>query len=181
MSYKGAPLSSVNQSWETPPELIEWIEDHFQVNFTLDACATADNAKAFSFMTEEDNALDQQWFSYGGAVWLNPPFGHGGKLQRQFIQKAIKEVQAKRASKVFALIPARTDTKLFHEDIMIHARAIYFLKGRVKFKYGDDVNTCAPFPSMLCVFDSQPAKPLESLLTRVFSLTIPVESRRFNV
>lgn len=178
MSYKGAPLMSKDQTWETPPELVEYIANLFEVNFTLDACASPHNAKAFSFITEDQDALKSQWFSYGGATWLNPPFGHGGKLQRQFIQKAILEVKEGRSKQVFALIPARTDTKLFHDDIMPHAQAIYFLKGRVKFKRGSDTETCAPFPSMLVIFENVKPAPLQSLLTKIFSLNIPVEYRR---
>jgi len=178
MSYLGAPMMSNRQTWETPPELVKYIEDLFEINFTLDACASPENTKAFSFITEEQNALEQKWFSYGGAVWLNPPFGHGGKLQRQIIKKAIVEVKSGRAKQVFALIPARTDTKLFHEDIMPNAQAIYFIKGRIGFKIGSDTSKVAPFPSMLVVFEDIKPAPLQSLLTKVFTLNIPVEYRR---
>lgn len=178
MSYIGAPLSSDNQEWETPPELVQYIQNLFEINFTLDACASPENAKAFSYITAEQNALDQQWFSYGGAVWLNPPFGRGGKLQRQLIQKAIHEVKAGRAKQVFALIPARTDTKLFHDDIMPNASAIYFIRGRIQFKQGNNNLMDAPFPSMLVVFENVKRQPLESLLTNVFTLNIPIEYRK---
>jgi hypothetical protein len=47
------------------------------------------------------------------------------------------------------LIPARTDTKWFHEMVLPNAKEIRFIKGRLKF--GDAENS-APFPSMLVVF-----------------------------
>jgi len=47
------------------------------------------------------------------------------------------------------LIPARTDTKAFHEYIYGKAE-IRFIKGRLKF--GQSKNS-APFPSMVVVFD----------------------------
>jgi site-specific DNA-methyltransferase (adenine-specific) len=47
------------------------------------------------------------------------------------------------------LIPARTDTKYFHEYIYNKAKEIRFIKGRLKF--GDSKNP-APFPSMVVVF-----------------------------
>lgn len=50
---------------------------------------------------------------------------------------------------VVMLIPARTDTRYFHEFIYHKAREIRFIKGRLKF--GNQKNN-APFPSMVVVF-----------------------------
>ena len=50
---------------------------------------------------------------------------------------------------VVMLLPARTDTKWFHDYIYQQAE-IRFVKGRLKF--GDSKNA-APFPSMVCVFN----------------------------
>lgn len=49
------------------------------------------------------------------------------------------------------LIPARTDTKAFHEWIYGKAE-VRFLRGRLKF--GGSKNS-APFPSMLVVYKSK--------------------------
>ena len=46
------------------------------------------------------------------------------------------------------LLPARTDTKWFHDYILGKAE-IRFLKGRLKF---GGCNNSAPFPSMVVVF-----------------------------
>ena len=46
------------------------------------------------------------------------------------------------------LIPARTDTKAFHEYIYGKAE-IRFLKGRLRF---NDSRNTAPFPSMVVIF-----------------------------
>lgn len=183
MTFKGAPLESKNQAWETPPELVKWIENKFDVKFTLDAAGSWENRKAPMVITKEMNALVHEWMLIDveeNNVWLNPPFGHGGKLQRQFIEKAVSEVAIGNAASVYALIPARTDTKLFHDLVLPYASAVFFLKGRCKFGYNGDYNTCAPFPSMLVVFESRSRKPLESLLRKCFTLTIPPEVRRFN-
>tara|TARA_Y100000004_G_C8954426_1_gene430138 strand:- start:3691 stop:4245 length:555 start_codon:yes stop_codon:yes gene_type:complete len=182
MGYEGTPLSSIHQDWETPPKLVEWIENKFNVNFTLDACATHENTKAFSYISESDDALTSHWFSYGGAVWLNPPVGldGGGEKQRAFVKKAIVEVKAGRAKQVFCLIPARTDTALFHDDIMPNASAIFFIRSRIYYKRGEGHIMCAPFPAMLVVFEQlEKSVPLQSLLTKCFSLTIPIDARRW--
>ena len=52
------------------------------------------------------------------------------------------------------LIPARTDTKAFHEYIYGKAE-IRFIKGRLRF--GGSKNS-APFPSMIVVFDKKGVK-----------------------
>lgn len=49
---------------------------------------------------------------------------------------------------VVMLIPARTDTKAFHDYILGRAE-LRFIRGRLKF--GGGVNS-APFPSMLVIF-----------------------------
>jgi site-specific DNA-methyltransferase (adenine-specific) len=46
------------------------------------------------------------------------------------------------------LIPARTDTRWFHEHIYNKAE-IRFLKGRLKF---GNSKVSAPFPSMIVIF-----------------------------
>ena len=47
------------------------------------------------------------------------------------------------------LIPARTDTRYFHEFIYHKAREIRFIRGRLRF---GDGKAPAPFPSMIVVF-----------------------------
>ena len=49
---------------------------------------------------------------------------------------------------IVMLLPARTDTKAFHEYIYHHAE-IRFLRGRLKFV---DAKHPAPFPSMVVIF-----------------------------
>ena len=46
------------------------------------------------------------------------------------------------------LIPARTDTKAFH-DFIYHKAEVRFIRGRLKF--GGSKNS-APFPSMIVIF-----------------------------
>ena len=50
---------------------------------------------------------------------------------------------------VVMLIPARTDTKYFHNYIYHDAKEIRFIKGRLKF--GNSKNS-APFPSMIVIY-----------------------------
>jgi phage N-6-adenine-methyltransferase len=43
-----------------------------QYAFTLDACATPENAKCDRYFTPADDGLAQTWT---GRVWMNPPYG----------------------------------------------------------------------------------------------------------
>lgn len=80
----------------------------------------------------------------GKRVFCNPPYG---KEIYKWVEKCYQE-GCKEHTVVVLLIPARTDTKYFH-DFILHRSEIRFLKGRVKF--GSSKNA-APFPSMLVIF-----------------------------
>jgi len=67
--------------------------------------------------------------------------------------------RATEAETAVYLVPARTDTKWFHELVLPHASEIRFIKGRLKF--GDAVNS-APFPSMLVIYQRN-RKPLPAV------------------
>lgn len=80
----------------------------------------------------------------GYRVFCNPPYG-------QAIKEWVKKCAESDAELVVMLIPARTDTKYFHEYIYGKAE-IRFVRGRLKF--GGCKNS-APFPSMVVIFDNQ--------------------------
>ena len=132
-------FSSQTDNWATPQWLFDELDKEFY--FTLDPCASKENAKCAKYFTKEDNGLNQNW---GGVIFCNPPYGREiGK----WVAKCAEE--AKKPDTICVmLIPARTDTKWFHEYIY-HKAEIRFLKGRLKF--GDSTNS-APFPSMIVVF-----------------------------
>lgn len=124
--------------WETPQDFFDHLNDEF--HFNVDVCATSDNAKCNTYFTKENNGLSQSW---RGVCWCNPPYGREiGK----WVQKAY--LSSRDGSTVVMLLPARTDTKWFHEYIYNQAE-IRFIKGRLKF--GNSKNS-APFPSMVVVF-----------------------------
>lgn len=70
----------------------------------------------------------------------NPPYGPG-------IRKWLG--RAREAALAVYLLPARTDTRWFHDLCMPFASEIRFIRGRLKFG-GAKYN--APFPSMLVIF-----------------------------
>ena len=136
-------FKSEKQTWETPQDFFNKLDDLF--GFTLDACASSDNAKVGNYYTVEQNALIQEWH---GVVWCNPPYG---REQAKFVLKAYEE-SVKHNSTVVCLIPARPDTKLWQNTIFPHADQICFIRGRLKF---GDSKDAAPFPSALVVFGNK--------------------------
>ena len=132
-------FSSKTDLWETPQALFDRLDAEF--GFDLDACALPQNAKCAAYYTPEQDALSQPW---DGVVWCNPPYGRNiGK----WVQKAHEE-NRRNNNYIVMLLPARTDTRWFHDYILGKAE-IRFIRGRLKF--GGSKNS-APFPSMVVVF-----------------------------
>ena len=134
-------FSSKSELWATPQKFFDELNEQF--HFDLDPCATKDNAKCSLFFTPEIDGLKQDWS--GHKVFCNPPYGR--KLY-DWVKKSYDESR-KDNTTVVMLIPARTDTRYFHEYIYHKAKEIRFIRGRLKF--GGSKNS-APFPSMVVVF-----------------------------
>ena len=146
-----AAFSSASEEWATPQEFYDAWNAVYQ--FDLDAAATDANAKAPRYFTKDTDGLTQPWH---GAVWCNPPYGRGID---KWIQKGY--MAARNGATVVMLIPARTDTRWWH-DYVARAAEIHFIKGRLKFG-GHHWN--APFPSCVVVFRPQPiAAPMVSFI-----------------
>jgi phage N-6-adenine-methyltransferase len=131
-------FSSATGEWETPQALFNELDRIFG-GFTLDPCATAENAKCATFYTKAEDGLCQVWT---GKVFMNPPYG---RAIGQWVRKAWQESQ--NGTLVVCLLPARVDTRWWHE----YAKKghVYFLQGRLKF--GPSLNS-APFPSAIVTF-----------------------------
>lgn len=133
-------FSSKTDMWSTPDDLFQKLDDEF--HFSVDVCATKDNAKCKQFYTPEDDGLSKKW---GGYAWCNPPYG---RTVGKWVEKAHSEQMA--GNTVVMLLPVRTDTKWFHDHIYKKSGVeIRFIKGRLKF--GGAQNP-APFPSMIVIF-----------------------------
>lgn len=137
MITKGMFTSNSNE-WATPKDLFDELNKEF--HFTLDPCATPENAKCRKFFTAEDNGLLKDWSNE--IVFCNPPYGRAIK---DWVEKAYKE--AERGATIVLLIPARTDTQYFHKFIY-KKHEIRFIAGRLHF---NESKQSAPFPSMIVV------------------------------
>ena len=130
-------FSSKTDLWATPQKFFDKYDAVH--NFTLDVCASKDNAKCAVYYDIEANGLSQSWH---GVCWMNPPYGRDiGKWMKKAYESSLQ------GATVVCLVPSRTDTKWWHEYAM--QGQIEFIKGRLKF--GDAKNS-APFPSAIVVF-----------------------------
>lgn len=134
-----AMFSSATDLWATPQDFFDSLNDEF--HFELDACAVPENTKCERYITPDMDGLTQNWDA--SSIWCNPPYG---REVGKWVAKAARE--AMEGKTVVMLLPARTDTRWFHQYIY-HKAEIRFIRGRLKF--GSSMNN-APFPSMICIF-----------------------------
>lgn len=134
-----AMFSSETAEWATPQAFYDELNREF--GFTLDPCATPQNAKCAKFYTKEQDGLAQSW--QGERVFCNPPYGRD---LRKWVEKAHREAMG--GALIVMLIPARTDTAYFH-DYIYGKHEIRFIRGRLHF---NESKAGAPFPSMVVIF-----------------------------
>jgi len=155
------------EDWATPRSLMLWISNNLGWNPTLDAAASVRNTKAAHFYSKNDDGLTKPWY---GNVWVNPPYG---KAIPSWVEKAGKEITRKECKSIMMLLPARVDTKWFHELVVPHAWMVYFIKGRLNHQHKNQAkSSTAPFPSMLVYFRKHRLPE-----TGMRALDIPKEAR----
>jgi hypothetical protein len=102
-------FKSAHVEWGTPPDLRASLDAEF--HFTLDPC-------------QPDSVWDGREISWQGQrVFCNPPYGRG-------IDKWL--AKGPEADIAVFLLPARTDTKWFH-NYALEAAEIRFFEGRLSF------------------------------------------------
>lgn len=137
-------FSSATDLWATPQKTFNELNEKYGP-FQLDVCATDENAKCAAYFTESTDGLKADWNiapEGNTRCYMNPPYG---RTIGRWVEKAYQE--SLKGCTVICLLPARTDTKWFHN--FCTKGEITFIKGRLKF--GSAVNS-APFPSMIVVF-----------------------------
>ncbi len=134
--------SSKSDEWETPQDVFDRYNNLF--NFDIDVAASPCNTKVKNkYFTRIDDALSRSWGN-NTKVWCNPPYSN----VKLWIKKAYEESIL--GVTVVMLIPARTDTKAWHEYIFPYGK-VEFLLGRLKFS---NSKNSAPFPSAIVIFEN---------------------------
>jgi len=123
-------FNSQTTEWATPASLYAKLNAEFAFDF--DPCPIENT---------EGDGLAPLFISWSGKrVYCNPPYGPG-------IDKWL--IRGREAELAVYLLPARTDTRWFHDLCLPFASEIRFIRGRLKF---GDAKHNAPFPSMLVIF-----------------------------
>jgi site-specific DNA-methyltransferase (adenine-specific) len=114
------------EQYETP----DWVFDplHRMLHFTVDACASQQNAKLERYFTKEQNGLLQSWLDE--RVWCNPPYSEVAP----WLEKAINSG----AELVMMLLPARLAVAWWRNYVMRYATLVIIPPGRLVF--GDFAN-----------------------------------------
>ena len=130
-----ALLRSDRSDWRTPAHVFAALHGEFA--FTLDGAAYPDGRDALLPRWCGDVAR-AHW--RGERVYCNPPYG---RAQRAFVDKAPE------AALAVLLLPARPDTRSWHEGIFPTASEIRFVRGRIRFVGAAQT---APFPSAVVIW-----------------------------
>ncbi len=124
---KSITYKNPNDEWYTPKSIVDIFTkgnyDNWMDPATNEFIANKHGFK--KFYTIHDNGLNQRW---EGNVWCNPPFS----LKDEFIKKAREYVDTT-DNKVFMLLPASLETKIWHSYILGKAK-IYIPNRRIKFE-----------------------------------------------
>ena len=114
---------SKRHDWETPWSIFAEYDAEF--HFTLDVCATAENAKCSRYFTPDDDGLVQDWGD--DICWMNPP---DGREIGQWMEKAYLSSLA--GATVVCLVPERTGTRWWHAWVKGKAE-VRERQGRITF------------------------------------------------
>jgi phage N-6-adenine-methyltransferase len=144
----------------TPPDVFARWHDRF--GFTVDACATAQNAKLPRFWTLEHDGLAQSWV--GERVWCNPPYSS----IEPWVAKASRK-QYWSGDLVVMLLPANRTEQGWWQRWIEPTRdrggllRVEFLQGRMRFIAHNDTqirpNARPPFGVCLAIWDQSATVP----------------------
>jgi len=129
-------FSHKKDDWQTPQDFFDKLNEEF--HFTVDLCADDNNHKCEKYYTKENDGMKADLT--GEIVFCNPPYG------RAETKKWVKKCLGSKCTAVLVL-PARTDTNVFH-DYILNKAEIRFVRGRLNFSGGGR----APFPTMVVIF-----------------------------
>ena len=107
MNLKGC-MSHNTDNWKTPSILLNTLKEHGWID-------------TFPYMADYDELQKNYWNS---KLFVNPPYSKLREVSNWIID------QVRRKCLVLLLIPARTDTKYFHELLQLNP-LIFFIQGRL--------------------------------------------------
>lgn len=148
-----------NNNWGTPEYLLKYIkEEFFEWNDFYDPCPY-----------DPDFKIDWTKTEWGNYTFCNPPYTP--KEKSNFVKKCFEEYEKWKI--IVLLIPASTETQIFHKYIYPYAQ-VFLLEKRIKF-YWYNVNwdfvtdKTGQSWSALCIFDSNKLNIIKPLPFKEYS------------
>ncbi|GAW52539.1 DNA N-6-adenine-methyltransferase [Nocardioides sp. PD653] len=138
------PEAAAEQVHLTPGYVLDPIRAVLGGRIELDPCTTGDNpVGADRFYALPDDGAALPWNA--ATIFCNPPYG---EARVRWVRRCAEAGAT--GSEVVLLIPAHTDTRIWH-DAMASAASVLFIKGRVKFGLprGNGRQIAASHPSAL--------------------------------
>lgn len=146
----------------TPPEVFGPLQQRF--GFTVDAAASAANAKLERFWTEADDGLAQSWA--GERVYANPPYSYPNLPA--WVAKAWLEWKDGAPDLIVMLVPANRTEQGFWQEYVEPYRDmpgsdlhVEFLPGRMRFlapgQTGVGPDERPPFGCCLLIWEAREA------------------------
>jgi phage N-6-adenine-methyltransferase len=112
MTLSPALFSSKQEDYQTPRWLYDKLSKIFC--FDLDPCTSPDNPLGTKyFFTRQIDGLTQSW-DFVKSIYINPPYGRD---IRKWLSKAYTSIQLNPDQVIVVLLPARTDTRWFHDYV----------------------------------------------------------------
>jgi hypothetical protein len=148
VNEKPALFMSADMTWCTPKAVLDQVRRMDQIG--LDPCSNPRSivrAKTEWTGPPKVNGLAEFWGGHG-LVYVNPPYGRAlGIWMRKCALSALAGVE------IVACVPARPDTRWWHDSIVTSGATVCFWRGRIKFlgaKQG------APFPTAIVYYGDRP-------------------------
>jgi len=131
-------FSSAKQNWASRWDTFYSIQEELGRNYIIDPCCEVETAKCDLYITKEDDMFNvgrfRDHFNLNPLeevhCFANPEYA---REQVKFVKEFIRQTDLDGNLVVDVLIPAKTDTLLFHNVILEHATSIRFVRGRVTF------------------------------------------------
>lgn len=152
---------AVTVDWLSPPAWLEKLGP-----FDLDPCCPPVMPWPTATTMYSHHGLEREW---SGRVWLNPPFD--SHVAPAWLAKLAAHGNG------IALIPARTETKMFYAHVWPKADAICFVRGRPHFHYPDGRRAKANSGAPICLI-AYGADNVRALYGADLGIVVDLDDRR---
>lgn len=149
-------LSSKDDTWFTPQDVVELIRKVFGGKITTDpaSCSEANETiKADYYYTQHCSGLNFIWL---GNVLLNPPYGSQAPV---FIEYLIQQIEIGNTRAAVTILNLNSSSALWFKSVWKHARIHCVWTGRIDFTAGHEMQNGSPSKgTILSYFGPNPDK-----------------------